>query len=34
MTKSELSELLEDRDLPKTGTHGELVDRLLEADSR
>lgn len=33
MTKSELSELLEKRDLPKTGSHTELVDRLVEADA-
>lgn len=32
MTKSELSDLLETRDLPKTGSHDELVDRLIEAD--
>jgi len=34
MTKSELGELLERRDLPKTGRHDELVDRLLRADAR
>lgn len=34
MTKSELSALLERRDLPKTGSHDELVDRLVEADAR
>lgn len=34
MTKSELSDLLERRNLPKTGTHDELVDRLIEADAR
>ncbi|MGN6795213.1 MAG: SAP domain-containing protein, partial [Streptosporangiaceae bacterium] len=33
MTKSELSELLESRDLPKTGSHDELVDRLVVADA-
>lgn len=33
MTKSELSVLLERRGLPKTGSHDELVDRLLEADA-
>lgn len=33
MTKSELSALLEKRDLPKTGSHDELVDRLVEADA-
>jgi len=32
MTKSELSVLLEKRDMPKTGSHGELVDRLVESD--
>ena len=34
MTKSELSELLEKRNLPKSGNHDELVDRLAEADAR
>ena len=34
MTKSELSDLLEERDLPKTGSRDELVDRLAEADVR
>jgi hypothetical protein len=34
MTKSELSHLLEKRDLPKTGSRDELVDRLAEADAR
>jgi hypothetical protein len=34
MTKSELSELLGDRKLPKTGSRDELVDRLAEADAR
>jgi hypothetical protein len=33
MAKSELSALLEKRDLPKTGSHEELVDRLVEADA-
>jgi hypothetical protein len=33
MTKSELSDLLEKRDLPKTGSHDELIDRLVEADA-
>lgn len=33
MTKSELGDLLEQRDLPKTGNHTELVARLLEADA-
>jgi SAP domain len=34
MTKSELSDLLNKRDLPKTGSHDELVDRLVKADAR
>ena len=34
MTKSELSGLLEKRNLPKTGSRDELVDRLAEADAR
>jgi hypothetical protein len=34
MTKSELSDLLEKRDLPKTGSDDELVDRLTKADAR
>jgi hypothetical protein len=34
MTKSQLSELLERRDLPKTGSHDELVERLVESDAR
>lgn len=34
MTKSELSDLLERRDLPKTGSRDELLDRLVEADAR
>jgi hypothetical protein len=34
MTKSELSDLLEKRNLPKTGSRDELVDRLAEADAR
>ncbi len=34
MTKAELSELLAKRDLPKTGTVDELVERLVEADSK
>lgn len=33
MTKPELSELLEKRELPKTGNHDELVDRLIEAEA-
>jgi len=34
MTKAELSELLEKRNLPKTGSRDELVGRLAEADAR
>lgn len=34
MTKSELSDLLQKRSLPKTGSRDELVDRLAEADAR
>jgi uncharacterized membrane-anchored protein len=34
LTKAELSDLLEKRDLPKTGTVDELVERLVEADSK
>ena len=34
MTKAELSDLLEKRNLPKTGSRDELVDRLAEADAR
>src|SRR5579863_9270212 len=34
MTKAELSDLLEKRDLPKTGTVDELVERLVEADGK
>lgn len=33
-TKAELSDQLEKRDLPKTGTVDELVERLVEADSK
>jgi len=33
-TKAELSDLLEQRNLPKTGTVDELVERLVEADSK
>ena len=32
--KAELSDLLAQRDLPKTGTIDELIERLAEADSR
>ena len=34
LTKAELSDLLEKRDLPKTGTVDELVERLVEADGK
>lgn len=34
LTKAELSNLLEKRDLPKTGTVDELVERLVEADGK
>jgi hypothetical protein len=34
MTKSELSNLLEKRSLPKTGSRDQLVDRLVRADAR
>jgi len=34
LTKAELSEQLDKRDLPKTGTVDELVERLVEADSK
>jgi hypothetical protein len=34
MNKAELSDLLEKRDLPKTGNVDELVERLVEADSK
>jgi hypothetical protein len=33
-TKAELSDLLDRRNLPKTGNVDELVDRLVEADTR
>ena len=33
-TKAELSDLLDRRNLPKTGTVDELVDRLVEADTK
>jgi hypothetical protein len=32
--KSELSDELSTRDLPKTGTVDELIDRLVEADTK
>jgi hypothetical protein len=34
LTKAELSARLDQRDLPKTGTIDELVERLVEADSK
>lgn len=34
LTKAELSDLLAQRGLPKTGNHDELVERLVEADSK
>jgi hypothetical protein len=34
LTKAELSDLLEKRDLPKTGNVDELVERLVEADGK
>ena len=34
LTKAELSDLLEQRRLPKTGTADELVQRLVEADGK
>ena len=34
MTKAELSDLLGQRDLPKTGNVDELVERLVEADTK
>lgn len=34
LTKAELSDLLGQRDLPKTGNADELVERLVEADSK
>ena len=34
LTKAELSDLLDQRDLPKTGNVDELVERLIEADSK
>jgi hypothetical protein len=33
-TKAELSDLLDQRDLPKTGNVDELIERLVEADSK
>ena len=34
LTKAELSDLLDKRNLPKTGNVDELVERLVEADSK
>ncbi len=34
LTKAELSDLLDQRQLPKTGTVDELVEHLVEADSK
>ena len=34
LTKAELSEQAAKRDLPKTGTVDELIDRLVEADAK
>jgi uncharacterized protein HemX len=34
LAKAELSDLLAKRDLPKTGNIDELIERLVEADSR
>jgi SAP domain len=34
LTKAELSDLLDQRDLPKSGNVDELVERLVEADSK
>ena len=34
LTKAELSDLLDQRHLPKTGNVDELVERLVEADSK
>ena len=34
LTKAELSDQLDKRELPKTGTVDELVERLVEADSK
>ena len=33
MTKAELSKQLAQRDLPKSGTVNELIERLVEADA-
>ena len=34
LTKAELSDLLDQRDLPKAGNVDEFVERLVEADSK
>jgi hypothetical protein len=34
LTKAELSDQLDQRHLPKTGNVDELVERLVEADSK
>ena len=34
LTKAELSDLLDKRDLPKTGNVDDLIERLVEADSK
>jgi hypothetical protein len=34
LTKAELNDLLDQRNLPKTGNVDELVERLVEADSK
>ena len=34
LTKAELNDLLDKRDLPKTGNVDELIERLVEADSK
>ena len=34
LTKAELSDQLDQRNLPKTGNVDELVERLIEADSK
>jgi hypothetical protein len=33
LSKAELTELLAQRDLPRNGTNGELIARLVEADT-
>jgi hypothetical protein len=34
LSKAELTDLLAQRDLPRNGTNDELVDRLVDADTR